>query len=92
MLSFETTSKFRRDLKLARKRGLDLSLMNIVIELLLKGEELPQRLGDHELKGVYKGYRECHILPDWLLIYKVDKERLVLTATRTGTHSDLFEN
>ena len=61
-----------------------------VMKILAKGEKLPKKYKDHELKGDYQGHRECHIQPDWLLIYKIENEVLILTLTRTGTHSDLF--
>ena len=61
-----------------------------MIEILAKGEELPAKYQNHQLKGVYSGYYDCHIQPDWLLIYKIDNGRLLLTLAWTGTHSDLF--
>jgi mRNA interferase YafQ len=69
---------------------LDLSLLEAIIEKLRKREPLEEKHKDHPLKGDYAGFRECHVLPDWLLIYGIDNERLVLTALRTGSHSDLF--
>ncbi len=89
-LSLETTSQFRKDLKLMKKRGQDLSVLDKIIERLLRCEKLETKFRDHALTGDYIGFRECHIRPDWLLIYIVDDDRLVLTASRTGTHSDLF--
>ncbi len=86
----EMSARFRKDYKLAQKRGYNISLLRNVIEILAQGEELPQKYLDHSLIGDYKGFRECHIAPDWLLIYKIEKELLVLVLTRTGTHSDLF--
>jgi len=91
MLTLHTTGQFRRDEKLARKRGLDISLLKSVIQTLLKGKPLDPKYKDHPLVGNYAGFRECHILPDWLLIYTVDKGKLILTASRTGTHTDLFD-
>ena len=85
-----TTGQFRKDEKLARKRGLDISLLKSVIQTLLEEKPLEQKHKDHPLTGNYTGFRECHILPNWLLIYTVDNGRLILTASRTGTHSDLF--
>ena len=73
-----------------KKRGYDLSLIEFVIDELLKENTLPQKYKDHVLTGNYRGFRECHISPDWLLIYAVDKDKLVLIVSRTGTHSDLF--
>ena len=90
MLELVTTSAFRKDLKIAKKRGYDLSLIEFVIDELLKENTLPQKYKDHVLTGNYRGFRECHISPDWLLIYAVDKDKLVLIVSRTGTHSDLF--
>ena len=90
MLTLQTTSKFRKDYKLAKKRGLKLELLEIVIDILLQEKVLDKKYRDHALTGNYIGFRECHIQPDWLLIYAVDKNKLVLIASRTGTHSDLF--
>ncbi len=90
MLELVSTMAFRKDLRLAKKRGYNLSLLVSVLDMLLEGKTLPERYRDHALSGKYTGFRECHILPDWLLIYAVDKSRLVLVAVRTGTHSDLF--
>ena len=90
MLTLQTTSKFRKDYKLAKKRGLKLELLEIVIDILLQEKVLDEKYRDHALTGNYIGFRECHIQPDWLLIYAVDKNKLVLIASRTGTHSDLF--
>lgn len=84
------TTQFKKDYKLAKKRGLDISLLKDVITKLANGETLPPAYHDHGLNGNWSGHRECHILPDWLLIYRVDNDVLVLTLTRTGTHSDLF--
>ncbi len=84
------TSVFKKDYKLAIKRNKDISLLDDIITMLSDGEELPPQNKDHELTGNWKGYRECHIQPDWLLIYKIENDILALTLTRTGTHSDLF--
>ncbi len=84
------TSVFKKDYKLAIKRNKDISLLDDIITKLSDGEELPPNNKDHELTGNWKGYRECHIQPDWLLIYKIENGILALTLTRTGTHSDLF--
>ena len=91
MLILRTTSKFRKDYKLAKKRGLDLGLLEEVIDQLLNEKPLDKKYRDHALTGNYIGFRERHIQPDWLLIYAVDQGQLVLTAARTGTHSDLFD-
>ena len=82
--------QFRKDLKLAQKRGLDLAKLTTVIDALADGEALASSYRDHALTGGYVGFRECHIQPDWLLMYRVDGERLFLFLARTGTHSDLF--
>lgn len=84
------TGKFKKSLKLARKRGLDLGLMDDVVEKLLSGIPLEEKYRDHELKGNYKGFRECHIQPDWLLVYLVENDILTLTLVDTGTHAALF--
>jgi mRNA interferase YafQ len=84
------SAQYRRDYKLIKKRGYDISLLDTVIEMLEAGEPLPEKYRDHALTGNYIGYRECHITPDWLLIYKIDNDCLVLIMTRTGTHADLF--
>jgi mRNA interferase YafQ len=83
-----SVAQFRRDVKLARKRGSDMSKLREAILLLAAGSPLPARAKDHRLGGNWAHHRECHIEPDWLLIYKVDGDDLYLV--RTGTHSDLF--
>ena len=84
------TSQFKKDYKLAMKRGLDISLLEDIIAKLALGESLPEKNRDHALSGNWNGYRECHILPDWLLIYKLEDNVLSLTLARAGTHSNLF--
>lgn len=84
------TSQFKKDYKKAKWRSKDMSCLDKVILMLANGEALPAQMRDHELSGVHKGFRECHIEPDWLLIYKVKDEKLVLVLMRTGSHSDLF--
>ena len=84
------TSRFKKDYKLAQKRGLDISALEKVVEMLADGQSLPDEYHDHPLIGNYSGCRECHITPDWLLIYKFFESVLVLELSRTGTHSDLF--
>ena len=91
MLTLHTTSQFRKDYKLAKKRGYNLSLLEEVLDALLESKTLDAKYHDHPLTGNYLGFRECHILPDWLLIYAIDNDTLILTASRTGTHSDLFK-
>ena len=84
------TTKFKRDYKLAMKRHLDIELLDDIIRMLSRGETLPEKNKDHELSGNWAGFRECHIQPDWLLVYRIEDDVLVLTLVRTGTHSDLF--
>ena len=84
------TSQFKKDYKLAIRRGMDIGLLNTVIMNLADGISLPEKNKDHALTGNWAGHRECHILPDWLLIYRIEDDILVLTISRTGTHSDLF--
>ena len=90
MYKIEMSSRYRRELKTARKRGYDMNKLEAVIELLQKDIPLPAKNWDHALTGNYEGFRECHITPDWLLIYRIEKDILVLYLLRTGTHSDLF--
>lgn len=92
MMKYEIlrTSQFKKDYKLAVKRGCDITKLQRVILILASGEPLPDEYLDHPLRGDYSGYRECHIEPDWLLVYKITENVLVLTLYRTGTHSDLF--
>ena len=89
-MKFETTGQYRKDIKRIKKQGLDLSLLDDVVHVLLKGEMLDPKYKDHALQGNYVGHRECHIKPDWLLIYAINKGELILTATRAGSHSELF--
>ena len=90
MLEISYTSQFKKDYKKAKKQGRDLSKLGFVLETLRSEGPLPSELLDHELAGNYKGHRECHLSPDWLLIYRIDRGILTLTATRLGSHSDLF--
>lgn len=85
------TGKFKKSLKLAKKRGLNLSLMDDVVTILQQGLPLNEKYRDHELKGKFKGFRECHIQPDWLLIYLIENDILTLTLVDTGSHADLFD-
>lgn len=84
------TSQFKKDYKLAMKRHLDISLLEEVVSQLALGKALPDKNRDHALTGDWIGHRECHIQPDWLLIYRIEDNVLVLTLARTGSHSDLF--
>ena len=90
MYAVRPTTRFQKDLKRIQKRGYDLSLITEVIKLLAAGLPLPEKNRDHMLSGNFAGCRECHIAPDWLLIYEIADEELILYLTRTGTHSDLF--
>ena len=85
------TSLFKKTRKLAKKRGFDLSLLYEPITLLAKGESLPPKYRDHQLKGRLSAFRECHIKGDWLLIYRIIEDKLILSLHSTGTHADLFE-
>lgn len=89
MLKPITTKQFEKDIKLAKKRGKDLSKIFNVMQLLLNQQALPPKNRDHTLTGNYINRRECHIEPDWLLIYKLESEAIIFE--RTGTHSDLFK-
>ncbi|HAX40668.1 MAG TPA: type II toxin-antitoxin system mRNA interferase toxin, RelE/StbE family [Clostridiales bacterium] len=90
MLKPRYTAQFKKDFKAIEKRGYPVSLLEDVVRVLCAEETLPAKNRDHALSGDYAGFRECHIQPDWLLIYRVEKQILTLTLTRTGTHSDLF--
>lgn len=90
MLTIRYEKKFRKDIKLIKKRGYDLNKLEAVLRLLVAQTPLPEQYHDHALSGNYSGHRECHISPDWLLIYKVIDDQLILTLTRTGTHIDVF--
>ncbi len=88
--TIKLTAQFKKDYKRAKKRGLPMNLLDDIIIRLAKGESLGEKNRDHSLTGNYTGYRECHIAPDWLLIYLLENNVLVLTLTRTGSHGDLF--
>nr|WP_315086098.1 type II toxin-antitoxin system YafQ family toxin [uncultured Lachnoanaerobaculum sp.] len=90
MYKIRPSTKFQKDLKKVQKRGYDISLLTTVLNILANGESLPPKYKDHNLSGNYKGCRECHITPDWPLIYEILDDELILYLTRTGTHSDLF--
>ena len=84
------TTQFKKDYRKASKRNLPIGLLDDIIRKLAAGERLPEKNRDHALSGNWAGFRECHILPDWLLIYRIEADILVLTLVRTGTHEDLF--
>lgn len=90
MLSIVYHSQFKKDYKRALKRGCDPQLLTDIVTKLANEEPLPAKNRDHALTGNYKGMRECHIQPDWLLVYQVREEELVLALVRTGSHADLF--
>lgn len=90
MLDLFFTARFKKDFKTMVRRGCKPELLDAIVEQLRLQNPLPPKHRDHELSGAYAGYRECHITPDWLLIYKVESSALILTLTRTGSHSDLF--
>ncbi|GHT15227.1 RelE/StbE family addiction module toxin [Bacteroidia bacterium] len=90
MYQLKTSNKYDKEYVLASKRGLDISLLDEVVMQLVKGNVLDARYKNHKLSGDYEGCYECHIKPDWLLIYRKNETDLVLLLMRTGTHSDLF--
>lgn len=90
MLNLRYQSAFKRDYKRIRKRGYDIRRLENIIEMLAKEQALPKECRDHDLGGNWSGFRECHIEPDWLLVYTIDHNDLVLVLSRTGSHSDLF--
>lgn len=90
MLDIISSNRFKRDLKLAIRRGYKIELLDEVVSKLAEGQALDVKHKDHALTGDYKDFRECHITPDWLLIYRIMENELVLLLSRTGTHSDLF--
>lgn len=90
MLSIIPSNQFKKDLKLAKKRGLNLELLSVVVNTLAAQQPLDIKYHDHNLTGNYCDFRECHIEPDWLLVYRTDDDQLELFLFRTGTHSDLF--
>jgi len=90
MLKVRYSARFKKDFKLVLKRGYDISLFEEIVTILCNEKPLPPKNNDYALSGYYSGFRECHITPDWLLIYKIEKDILTLLLTRTGTHSELF--
>jgi len=91
VLSIKYTNKMKHDMKRMSKRGKDIFKMATALDLLASGEQMPEKYQDHPLRGDMRGYRECHIEPDWLLIYKIDNDQLILLASGTGAHADLFD-
>jgi mRNA interferase YafQ len=90
MLTIKYHTLFKKDFKRIKKRGYDISRLEKIVELLANEVPLPEQFKDHNLSGNYNGFRECNIAPDWLLIYQVNNNELVLVLSRTGSHSDLF--
>lgn len=90
MLDIVSSNRFKKDLKLAIKRGYNIELLNEVVSKIAVQEKLDEKYKDHALSGEYSNFRECHITPDWLLVYQVIENELILFLSRTGTHSDLF--
>lgn len=90
MLTIKYHTLFKKDFKRIKKRGYDISRLEKIVELLANEVPLPEQFKDHNLSGNYNGFRECHIAPDWLLIYQVNNNELILVLSRTGSHSDLF--
>lgn len=90
MLTIKYHAMFKKDFKRIKKRGYDISRLEKIVELLANEVPLPEQFKDHNLSGNYNGFLECHIAPDWLLIYQVNNNELVLVLSRTGSHSDLF--
>ena len=90
MRTFSRASQFKKDVKLAGRRGKDLAKLKAVIDLLINGEILPSQYKDHPLRGNFTGSRDCHIEPDWVLVYTLTENSSHVRFERTGTHSDLF--
>lgn len=90
MLEIRFNNRMKRDIKLMKKRGKDLNKLEDILTKLAKMETLSEKNKDYQLIGEWKDFRECHIEPDWLLIYKIENKELILFATATGSHSDLF--
>ena len=90
MRTFSRTNQFKKDLKLAEKRGKDLRKLRALLDILITGDPLPAKYGDHPLRGEFAGSRDCHIEPDWILIYTLSNQASHVRLERTGTHSDLF--
>ena len=90
MYNLRFTNRIQRNIKLMKKRGKDLKKLKTVLNLLQQGIELPAKYKDHTLTGNYIGCRECHIEPDWLLVYEIINEELIILLLTTGSHSDLF--
>ncbi len=90
MLNIVLSNQMKKDIKLAKKRGFNINLLKKVVDMIANRKALPEKYKDHALSGKYSDFRECHIQPDWLLVYRVNEDDLLLFLFRTGTHSDLF--
>ncbi len=90
MYQVKFTTAYKKSYKQMKKRGLDLSLLDEVVDLLRQGRQLDEKYRDHGLSGNFAGFRECHIKPDWLLVYLIENDVLTLTLVDTGSHSDIF--
>ena len=90
MLKIVVSNQFKKDLRLAKKRGLDINKLSKAVNTLASNKKLEKKYHDHVLTGNLSGFRECHIDNDWLLVYRIDREELILLLFRTGTHSDIF--
>ena len=90
MLTQRRTRQFTSDLRRMELRGKDLSKLKPIVDLLAEEKPLPEKYRDHPLRGDWEGYRECHIEPNWLLVYKIEEKKLILVLTRTGSHADIF--
>ena len=91
MYQVKFTTTYKKSYKLMKKRGLDLSLLDEVVDLLRQGRQLDEKYRDHSLSGKFAGFRECHIKPDWLLVYLIENDILTLTLVDIGSHSDIFK-
>lgn len=87
----QSSKTYRKQVKLLKKRGYNMALLSDVVTLISQGATLPARYQDHPLKGKFRGYRDCHIKDDWILLYKIEENVLKLTLIQTGTHSDILE-
>ena len=90
MYEVKFTAAYKKSYKLMKKRGLDLSLLDAAVDTLRQGKQLDEKYRDHALAGKFKGFRECHIRPHWLLIYLIEDDILTLTLADTGSHADIF--
>ncbi len=90
MLKIVVSNQFKKDLRLAKRRGLDINKLSKAVNTLASNQRLEKRYHDHDLTGNLSGFRECYIDNDWLLVYRIDREELILLLFRTGTHSDIF--